>query len=75
MSDQGASTTTTLSVPAIHCDNCKSSIEGAVSGLDGVGSASVSVEERTVTVSYDEAAVDLGAIRQAIEEQGFDVEE
>ena len=67
-------TTTTLSVPAIHCDNCKSSIEGAVGGLAGVAAASVSVAERTVTVSYDEAAVDLPAIREAIEEQGFDVE-
>jgi copper chaperone CopZ len=61
-------------VPAIHCDNCKSSIEGAVGGLDGVAAASVSVDERTVTVSYDSGAVDLAAIRSAIEEQGFDVE-
>jgi copper chaperone len=69
-----SSATTVLSVPAIHCDNCKSSIEGAVGGLDGVAAASVSVDERTVTVSYDSAVVDLAAISSAIEEQGFDVE-
>ncbi len=66
-------TTTTLSVPAIHCDNCKNSIEGALNGLDGVSTAEVSVPDKTVTVAYDEAAADLAAIREAIEEQGFDV--
>ena len=66
-------TTTTLSVPAIHCDNCKNSIEGAVNGIDGVSTASVSVEDKTVTVAYDEGTVGLDAIKQTIEEQGFDV--
>jgi copper chaperone len=66
-------TTTTLSVPSIHCDNCKNSIEGAVGGLDGVSTASVSVEEKTVTVAFDEGTVGLDAIKETIEEQGFDV--
>ena len=66
-------TTTTLSVPAIHCDNCKNSIEGAVGGLDGVSTASVSVEDKTVTVAFDEGTVGLDAIKETIEEQGFDV--
>ena len=66
-------TTTTLSVPAIHCDNCKNSIEGALGGLAGVSTASVSVEEKTVTVGYDEGAVGLDAIKETIEEQGFDI--
>ena len=66
-------TTTTLSVPAIHCDNCKSSIEGAVGGLEGVSTAEVSVEEKTVTVAFDEGTVGLDAIKETIEEQGFDV--
>ena len=66
-------TTTTLSVPAIHCDNCKNSIEGAVGGLDGVSTASVSVEEKTVTVAFDEGTVGLDAIKETIEEQGFDI--
>jgi copper chaperone len=60
-------------VPAIHCDHCKSSIEGAVGGLTGVSSAEVSVPEKTVTVAFDESSVGLDDIRVAIEEQGFDV--
>ncbi len=66
-------TTTTISVPSIHCDNCKNSIEGALNGLDGVTSAEVSVPDRTVTVAFDDADVELAQIREAIEEQGFDV--
>jgi copper chaperone len=66
-------TTTTLSVPSIHCDHCKCSIEGALGGLDGVAKAEVSVPDKTVTVDFDDAAVALDTIRDAIEEQGFDV--
>ncbi len=66
-------TTTTLSVPEIHCGNCKSSIEGALGGLAGIEQAEVSVDDRTVTVAYDDTAVDLERIRATIEEQGFDV--
>jgi copper chaperone len=65
--------TTTLHVPGIHCGHCKSAIEGALSGLAGVRSAEVSVDERMVTVDYDEAAVDLAAIQEAIVEQGYDL--
>ena len=66
-------TTTTLSVPDIHCGNCKSSIEGALGGLAGIESADVSVDDRTVTVSYDDASVGMDRIKATIEEQGFEV--
>jgi broad specificity phosphatase PhoE len=67
-------TTTTLSVPAIHCDNCKNSIEGALRDLDGVVAADVSVADKTVTVVMDEGKVELAQVREAIEDQGFDVD-
>ena len=67
------STTTTLSVPAIHCDTCKSSIEGALTGLEGVSSADVDVEAKTVTVSFDDGSVGMDLIKETIEDQGFDV--
>ena len=62
----------TLSVPEIHCDHCKMSIEGAVGALDGVSSAEVNVEERTVNVAFD-APASLDGIVGAIEDQGYDV--
>ena len=65
-------TETTLSVPEIHCDHCKMSIEGAVTALEGVASAEVSVEKATVSVGFD-APASIEGIIGAIEEQGYDV--
>lgn len=66
-------TTETISVPEIHCDHCKSSIEGALGSVAGVEGASVDIAARTVTVSYDDASVDHGDLVEAIEQQGYEV--
>lgn len=66
-------TATTLSVPTISCDHCKTSIEGALSALAGVEHVTVGIEPKTVDLSYDDSAVTLDAIIAAIEEQGYDV--
>lgn len=62
-----------LQVPEVHCDHCKTSLEGAVGILGGVGSVEVSVPEATLDVTYDEAEVDLEEIKNTIEEQGYAV--
>ena len=66
-------TTRTISVPEIHCDHCKTSIEGALTSLPGVGTARVDVEAKDVTVEFDEGRVDRARIVAAIEEQGYEV--
>ena len=65
-------TETTLSVPEITCDHCKNSIEGAVGALDGVATAEVNVEAKTVSVGFD-APASIEGIIGAIEDQGYDV--
>lgn len=62
-----------LQVPEVHCDHCKSSLEGAVGDLTGVGSVEVTVADATLDVAYNSALVDLETIKQAIEEQGYAV--
>jgi copper chaperone len=62
-----------ISVPEIHCDHCKMSIEGAVGGLDGVARAEVNIDDRTVDVEFDEDVVAMAAIVAAIEDQGYEV--
>jgi copper chaperone len=62
----------TISVPEIHCDHCKMSIEGAVGALEGVAKAEVDVPSATVAVSFD-APTSLEAIVAAIEDQGYEV--
>lgn len=66
-------TSTTLSVPDISCGHCKSSIEGAVGALGGVDRVEVTIDARTVDVSFDDGAVELDEIIGAIEDQGYEV--
>jgi len=66
-------TSKTLSVPDISCGHCKMSIEGALNELGGVTTAEVHIDPRTVDVTWDEDAVRLEAIIDAIEEQGYEV--
>lgn len=62
-----------LSVPAVHCEHCVSSIEGAVKSLDGIEFVKVDLDGKDVTVTYDDSRVALEAIVGAIEDQGYDV--
>ena len=66
-------TTLTLDVPDISCGHCKESIEGAVSGLDGVTSVEVTIDTRTVDVAFDATATTRTRIIDAIEAQGYAV--
>ena len=61
--------TTTLTVPTITCDHCKSSIEGAVGGVSDV---TVDVAGKRVDVAHDDS-VSIDEIVSSIEDQGYDV--
>ena len=62
-----------LQVPEVHCDHCKSSLEGAVSALSGVDTVTVSISDATLDVAFDDTAVELDSIKQTIEGQGYAV--
>ncbi len=66
-------TQATLSVPDISCGHCKSSIEGAVNPLEGVDSAVVAIDDRSVAITYDGTESTMDAIVNAIDEQGYEV--
>lgn len=66
-------TQTQLQVPEVHCDHCKSSLEGAVGSLGGVSAVEVSVPDATIDVAFDEDSVSIEAIKKTIEEQGYAV--
>ena len=46
-------TSITLSVPDMRCDGCASAVESALSKLDLVKQADVSLDSKTVTVELD----------------------
>lgn len=65
--------TQTLDVKGMTCGHCKMSVEGALKELNGVTSSEVSLETGKVEVTYDESQVTVEAMKDAVEEQGYDV--
>jgi copper chaperone len=65
--------TETILVPEIHCDHCRTSIEGALRPIEGVERAEVDVAARSVTVTYDQTSVNRARLVVAIAEQGYEV--
>lgn len=61
-------------VPGMMCGNCKNTVETAALGLPGVLSASVDLDSKDATISYTEETINEEAIKQAIEDTGFEVE-
>jgi copper chaperone len=61
----------TLQVEGMSCGHCVNSVEGAVKNLGA--SAKVDLTNKSVSIDYDDAKVSLAAIKEAIEEQGYDV--
>ncbi|WP_209367160.1 copper chaperone CopZ [Sediminibacillus dalangtanensis] len=64
----------TLNVQGMSCGHCKMAVEGALKNLDGVSAAEVDLEAGKVDVTYDDAKVSFEAMKEAVEEQGYDVE-
>ena len=62
-----------LNVEGMSCMHCVKSIETAVGNLRGVEEVNVDLKRKTVAVSYDPTVLKVEAIREAIEEQGYDV--
>jgi len=63
----------TLNVEGMSCSHCVNAVTKAVTALDGVSGVSVSLEGKTVGVDFDEEKVSLDSIKEAIEEEGYDV--
>lgn len=64
-------TITTLKVEGMSCQHCVNSIEGALKEVGVVGK--VNLVSSTVDVSFDENLITIGAIKEVIEEQGYDI--
>ncbi len=64
---------TVLNVEGMSCSHCVNAVTKAVTALDGVSGVNVNLEGKTVTVDYDADQVSLESIKEAIEEEGYDV--
>lgn len=63
--------TLTYSVPGISCGHCRTAITGEVTRIAGVCAVDVDLGRKVVTVTG--AGVSDAAIRDAIDEAGYDV--
>lgn len=55
----------------MSCGHCVSSVEGAVRNAGGA--AKVDLASGQVTVEFDDSKLSVQAIKEVIEEQGYDV--
>ncbi len=58
-------------VSGMTCDHCKKAVEDAVSGVDGIGSASVDLDKGLLTVAYDPEQVDFTKVQDAVVRAGY----
>lgn len=61
-----------LNVEGMSCGHCVNAVTQALSSLE-VQNVDVSLENKTVTVVYDDSKITVDQMKQAIEEQGFEV--
>ncbi|MBR2570215.1 MAG: heavy-metal-associated domain-containing protein [Paenibacillus sp.] len=64
-------TNVVLKVNGMSCNHCVNSIEGALKEIGVEGK--VDLGEGTVAVAFDENQLTLDAVKEVIEDQGYDV--
>lgn len=57
-----------------NCGMCKSTIEKAATGVEGVTSANWDVDKKKIDVSFDDSKTDAMAIHKAIAASGYDTD-
>jgi copper ion binding protein len=63
--------TLSYSVPGVSCEHCRTAITEEVTRVAGVSAVDVDLERKVVTVTG--AGVQDAAVREAIDEAGYDV--
>lgn len=61
----------TIEVKGMSCNHCVNSVEGALKTLGAQGK--VDLANGKVAIEFDESKLTLDAIKEAIEDQGYDV--
>ncbi len=63
----------TLNVKGMSCDHCVKAVKGSVGELNGVKNVQVNLQDGQVEVDYNPSQVSLENIKEAIDDQGYDV--
>lgn len=65
--------TVIIPIEGMMCNHCVASVTSALTALDGVSEANVSLESQSAEVTFDESKCQETAICDIIEELGFSV--
>ena len=65
------SETTQLRVLDFDCPSCASTVERALSNVEGVADVEVHYTTGRVEIDYDDAVTDVATFEQTIENQGY----
>ena len=63
----------TLNVEGMSCIHCVNAVKNAIGSLSGISQVDVDLEEKKATADYDPEKVSVQSIKDAIEDQGYDV--
>ena len=62
-----------LQVSGMSCGHCVNAIEGSVGKLSGVHNVNVNLAKGTVAVEFEPSTVTLTAIKEEIDDQGYEL--
>ena len=64
--------TITLNIDGVTCGGCVKSVTKVLNDLDGVRSATVSLENKNAQVEFDEGKIQIAQLVEAVEDAGYD---
>ncbi|MBT2699277.1 copper chaperone CopZ [Neobacillus sp. C211] len=64
---------TTLQVTGMTCGHCEKAVKTALLNLEGVTEVNVSLKDGKVMVGHDLSKASVGKLKEAVEDQGYDV--
>jgi copper chaperone len=63
----------TLNIKGMSCSHCQRAVTNALKELEGVENVEVHLDQGTADVTYDSSKVSIDKMKEAVEEQGYDV--
>ncbi|MEH7083543.1 copper chaperone CopZ [Neobacillus drentensis] len=65
---------TTLQVSGMTCGHCEKAVKTALLDVEGVSEVNVSLNDGKVEVGHDSSIAPVTKLKEAVEDQGYDVE-
>jgi copper chaperone CopZ len=64
-----------FTTPDMCCGGCASHVEQTIQEFAGVQSVETNLDTKVVTLTYDPATVDIAAVKEALANQGYPVQQ